>query len=74
MSRARIGYIVACFGILITTGGCSTSATAPEAVNTEASLVRGKKTTPADSVVAPTDDGASIMGGVILNGGGRSEP
>jgi hypothetical protein len=76
MSRVRIGYAVACFGILITTGGCSTSATGPEAANVGASASRFKNPT-ADSVVAPTglggNDGATVSGGVILSGGGRYE-
>jgi outer membrane lipoprotein-sorting protein len=76
MSRVRIGYIIACFGILITTGGCAESATAPEAASAEASLVRGKKSAPAEEVVVtPSSDDsgdvATISGGVILSGGGR---
>jgi len=76
MSRARIVYALACCGILITTGGCAESATAPEAASIEASANRSKKATPADSMAASpsSDDGASVMGGVILNGGGRAEP
>lgn len=35
MSRFRLVYALAFFGILITTGGCSSSATAPEAATSE---------------------------------------
>ena len=75
MSRARMVYALACLGILITTGGCAESATAPSAANVEASASRSKKTVPADSMMAtsPTSDEISVAGGVILNGGGRSD-
>lgn len=82
MSRVRIGYALACLGILITTGGCAESATAPEAASIEASANRFTNPTTADDVAAnpvkpaPTADTSteiSSFGGVILSGGGRSD-
>jgi hypothetical protein len=69
-------YALACAGILITTGGCAESATAPEAANIEASANRSKKApTTEPSTTEPTDSEVSTMGGMILVGGGRaSEP
>jgi outer membrane lipoprotein-sorting protein len=68
-------YALACLGILITTGGCAESATAPSAASIEASANRSRKPAPADSVVTTTttSEDISISGGVILNGGGRSD-
>lgn len=74
MSRVRTLYALACAGILITTGGCAESATAPSAVSAEASQGRFKNPT-AEQNAAPeassTEGDAAIAGGVILNGGGR---
>jgi hypothetical protein len=74
MSRVRVGYIIACFGILITTGGCAESATAPEAASAEASLVRGKKSAPADSTAQPGVDGTVSIQSGFISGGSRAEP
>ena len=75
MSRVRIGYVVACFGILITTGGCAESATAPSAANIEASAVRGKKSTPSDSTTVETGgDGVYTTSSGFISGGSRAEP
>ncbi|HEV3048820.1 MAG TPA: hypothetical protein VGX50_00845 [Longimicrobium sp.] len=74
MSRARLSYILAFLGILITTGGCANSATAPEAASVEVSQNRSKNPTSRDSVVttpSANDDGATVAGGVILVGGER---
>lgn len=74
MSRARLSYTLAFLGILITTGGCANSATAPEAANVEVSQNRSKNPTSRDSVVttpSANGDGASVSGGVILVGGER---
>jgi uncharacterized membrane protein len=75
MSRARLSYALAFLGILITTGGCANSATAPDAANVEVSQSRSKKPTSRDSVVTTpsSEDGdISATGGVIMIGGGRS--
>lgn len=85
MSRVRLGYALACLGILITTGGCAESATAPGAASYEFAADRYTNPTDADDAAAsPTtgkpaepsadDDGTYTTSGVILNGGGRSEP
>jgi hypothetical protein len=74
MSRVRVGYVIACFGILITTGGCAESATAPSAANIEASAVRGKKTTPSDSTVVNGGDGVYTTSSGFISGGSRAEP
>lgn len=68
MSRVRLAYAVACFGILITTGGCSSSATAPEAVAAEASFSRVK----GDSASAHNRPGNDVtLQSGYLEGGGR---
>jgi hypothetical protein len=73
MSRARLTYVLAAFGILITTGGCADSATAPEAMTAGPALDRAY----GDSVAAanrPTDDdGATTLSGGYLSGGSRSD-
>ena len=76
MSRARLSYVLAAFGILITTGGCSSSATAPEAATVEVSANRFSNPTQRDSAAEPTSSGdgdATVSGGVIMIGGGRSD-
>ena len=82
MSRVRLGYALACLGILITTGGCAESATAPSAASVEASADRFTNPTTADDGAAnpvkpaPTSDAdteISTFGGVILSGGGRAD-
>lgn len=72
MSRVRIGYAIACLGILITTGGCAESATAPSAANVEASAARGKKNTPSDSTVIG-GEGVYTTSSGFITGGGRAE-
>lgn len=73
MSRIRLGTIAAFAGILITTGGCAGSATAPEAATARGASVNQAKT----AKPAPTPPGAGTEAfaidetGVLLNGGGR---
>jgi hypothetical protein len=78
MSRVRLAYALALLGILITTGGCAESATAPEATlrGTAAAEARSSRpATPADSVVTPNSgDDVSITSGHIVGGGRASEP
>ncbi|HEX6373732.1 MAG TPA: hypothetical protein VF006_32695 [Longimicrobium sp.] len=74
MSRVRIGSIAACFGILITTGGCSSSATAPEAATAErTSISADRATNPTDAdnqSNKPSKDGVvTIESGYISVGG-----
>ncbi|HEX5870991.1 MAG TPA: hypothetical protein VFY65_11265 [Longimicrobium sp.] len=83
MSRARIGYIIACFGILITTGGCSSSATAPEGASIESSSNRFTNPATADDAagnparpdapVAPSDDAVYTASSGHIAGGGRTD-
>ena len=72
MPRVRISYVLAFFGILITTGGCAESATAPSAVAADASLGRGY----ADSLSTtnrPASDGdMTTLSSGFLTSGGRS--
>lgn len=71
MSRARVSYVLAFFGILITTGGCASSATAPEAATAERAEASAAK---APAPVEETETGeVTVQSGVILNGGGRSD-
>lgn len=75
MSRARLSYVLAVLGILITTGGCANSATAPEAANIEASQNRSKNPSDRDSVAttpSSQDGDATTMSGGFLTGGSRS--
>lgn len=83
MSRVRIGYALACLGILITTGGCSSSATAPEAVGIEASADRFTNPAAADdgaaspvtpAAPAPSGDEFTATSSGHIAGGGRAEP
>lgn len=72
MSRARVSYVLAFFGILITTGGCSSSATAPEAATAEraeASAAKAPAPTPVEETETQGGD-VTVQGG-LLNGGGR---
>lgn len=78
MSRVRIAYALACLGILITTGGCAESATAPSAASVEASADRFTNPTTADDGAtdpvtppAPVDDGFSTTSSGWMLGGGR---
>lgn len=73
MSRARLSYALAFLGILITTGGCANSATAPEAANVEVSQSRSKKPAGQDSVVTTpsSDEDISTLSGGFIHGGGR---
>lgn len=73
MSRFRFGYAVVCFGILITTGGCSSSATAPEATAEHGSISADRATNPtdADTEQGKPDDDGTVTGqsGYISVGG-----
>jgi hypothetical protein len=72
MSRFRLGSIAAFAGILITTGGCAGSATAPEAATARGTAVSQAKTTkPAPTPPEAGTEAFMDDGGVILNGGGR---
>lgn len=67
MTRFRASTLAALAGILITTGGCAGSATAPEAATargTGASLDRSNRTERADSVSNTTkkSDGMTTLG------------
>lgn len=73
MSRARVSYVLAFFGILITTGGCSSSATAPEAATAERVEASSRKA-PAPAPVEETQSGeVTLQSGGFLTGGGRSD-
>ena len=83
MSRVRIGYAIACLGILITTGGCAESATAPEAASFEASANRFANPTTADdgaanpvtpAAPAPSGDEFTTTSSGHIAGGGRAAP
>lgn len=73
MSRVRLGYALAFLGILITTGGCGSSATAPEAASVDgfaAAKAAG------DSVItSETSTGGDMttMSSGFLTSGGRSD-
>lgn len=74
MSRVRIGYALACLGILITTGGCSSSATAPEAATVEhGSISADRAINPNDADTEhgkPEEDGTvTVQSGYISVGG-----
>lgn len=71
MSRVRVLYALACAGILITTGGCNSSATAPEAATAERSTASAKKApAPAPAPAPGEEDEITIQSG-YLEGGGR---
>jgi hypothetical protein len=82
MSHVRFGYALACLGILITTGGCAESATAPNAASVEASANRFTNPATADDAAgnpakpaSPTEtsgDQVYTTSSGLLNGGGRS--
>jgi hypothetical protein len=76
MSRVRLAYALALLGILITTGGCAESATAPEATLRGAALEAksSKPAEPTDPVVEPEEETGTMttMDGHIV-GGGRAE-
>jgi len=57
MSRFRLGTLLAAAGILITTGGCTGSATAPEAAN----------------VAPTHEEGEAAFSSGFIFGGGRTE-
>jgi hypothetical protein len=59
MSRVRFGYALACLGILITTGGCAGSATAPEAATAERAVASEKKA-PASAPAPDPDEETTI--------------
>jgi hypothetical protein len=66
MSRVRMLYALACAGILITTGGCAESATAPSAVSAEASQKKAPAPAP-----APVEETEITVQSGYLEGGGR---
>lgn len=73
MSRTRFAYALACVGILITTGGCGSSATAPEAATADRAAVSADRTSnPAaadsGSVKPAKDDNLTIQSGYISVG------
>ena len=72
MSRARVSYVLAFFGILITTGGCSSSATAPEAATAERVEASSRKA-PAPVEETTTESGEATVQSGFLTGGGRSD-
>jgi hypothetical protein len=78
MPRVRISYVLAFFGILITTGGCSSSATAPEGASIDARMGRSSNPTGRDSVAASpaanSDQGDYSISSGFIAGGGRAEP
>lgn len=78
MSRVRLPYALGLLGILITTGGCAESATAPTMDAASFAESRGARpATPADSVSNPqngTDDGVTVQSGGFLQDGGRAAP
>jgi hypothetical protein len=74
MSRVRMLYALACAGILITTGGCAGSATAPEAATAEQAPASAKKAPapapdPTTDSTEESDGDASIQSGFITGGG-----
>ena len=72
MSRTRLTYALAFLGILITTGGCAESATAPEAASAAVSQNRSSNPTSRDSVATPSssdDDGTVTVQGGFISGG-----
>ena len=80
MSRFRLGTIAALAGILITTGGCAGSATAPEAATIRGTAPsQGRATNPTDADNAADGRGNnggsteadefSISGGLFTSGG-----
>lgn len=78
MSRFRLGTIAALAGILITTGGCAGSATAPEAATArDAAASQGRATNPTDADNAAdgrgnsggSTDEFSVSSGYIKGGG-----
>jgi hypothetical protein len=71
MSRVRVSYVLAFFGILITTGGCSSSATAPEAASVEASTNRASNPTERDTQPTSTDEGDVTVQSGFISGGSR---
>ena len=83
MSRVRLGLALAFCGILITTGGCSSSATAPEAASFDYAADRFSNPATADDNAvnpnvpavpgAPTDDAVYTMQSGHIAGGGRTD-
>jgi hypothetical protein len=69
MSRFRFGYALACFGILITTGGCAGSATAPEAATADRAVASEKKAPAPAPAPAPGEGEVTIQSGYISVGG-----
>ena len=75
MSRVRLAYALALLGILITTGGCAESATAPEATLREGAVAEAKSPTPTEPTdpITDPDDAVTIQADGYIAGGGRAE-
>ncbi|HEX2209990.1 MAG TPA: hypothetical protein VHG93_20105 [Longimicrobium sp.] len=81
MSRVRLGCALAFCGILITTGGCGSSATAPEAASYEFGANRFTNPTdrdgvaPAEPTTTPAPDGDEVYttSSGFITGGGRAD-
>ncbi|MBW3570298.1 MAG: hypothetical protein KY467_04255 [Gemmatimonadetes bacterium] len=74
MSRIRMFSALACFGILITTGGCGSSATAPEAATAERAVIgANRSSTPAAADTTrgtpPGNDEVTVQSGYLSVGG-----
>lgn len=72
MSRVRLISALAFLGILITTGGCSSSATAPEAATAERAginAVRSSEPGSSEEEKPAKEDGVTIQSGYISVGG-----
>lgn len=68
MSRVRMLYALAFAGILITTGGCAGSATAPEAATAERAPA-SQKNAPAPAPAPGEEEDVTIESGYMLGGG-----
>lgn len=76
MNRVRLAHALALLGILITTGGCAESATAPEATLPGTALEAKSSTTPpapTPPVTEPGEGDASTTDSGWMTGGGRAE-
>lgn len=71
MTRVRIGYALACLGILITTGGCAQSATAPTAATAAPEFNRAFGDSVATANHPAGDEDIITVQSGYLEGGGR---
>jgi hypothetical protein len=71
MSRARLGYALACLGILITTGGCAESATAPTEMTAAPAFSRAFGDSVATAHRPGNDEDVITIQSGYLEGGGR---